>query len=41
MSVFELGQGALMFCSLAHDLNDDQSTCDEYCASDTNSDTEI
>jgi hypothetical protein len=29
MSVFELDQCSLVFCALAHNLNDDQGTCDK------------
>ena len=41
MSAFELGQGSFVFRALAHDLNDDESTCDEQRASDTDSDSRV
>jgi hypothetical protein len=41
MSMLELGQGSLVFRALAHNLNDDQSACNEQRASNTNSDSEV
>jgi hypothetical protein len=41
MSVFDFSQCSFVLRSLTHDLDDDQSACDEYCASNADSDSKV